>query len=195
MFDMLRNEIIEAQKERTDLLKWKLIVVAGLAGIGFGFFSGATGTYAENLQGNETSHLALSIIPLACLYVDLLCYNLQVRMMIIGLFMQTYRSRNGRTDGEDYCKYEEFCDKNRMAFKLEDWAIEHSTRTISGLIMLSAIPIIQQHNVSPKAWGNAGVYAAIILLSGLSGITLSMIIKNKFIKTIHKAQKKEFTRI
>ena len=189
MFDMLRNEIIEAQKERTDLLKWKLIVVAGLAGIGFGFFSGATGTDAGNLQGNETSHLALSIIPLACLYVDLLCYNLQVRMMIIGLFMQTYRPSNGRTDGEDYCKYEEFCDKNRGAFKLEDWAIEHSTRSISALIMLSAIPIIQQHSVSLKAWGNAGMYAAIILLSGLFGITLSMVIKKQFIKTIHKAQK------
>ena len=55
--------------------------------------------------------------------------------------------------------------------------------------MLSAIPIIQQHNVSLQVWGNVGIYATIILLSGLSGITLSMIIKKKFIKTIHKAQK------
>jgi hypothetical protein len=189
MFEVFRNEIIEAEKERTDLLKWKLIVVAGLGGIGFGFFSNATGNGAGNPQGNETSHLALSIIPLACLYIDLICYNLQVRMIIIGLFIQNYRTSNGGNDSEGYCMYEKFCDNNRGAFKLEDWAMEYSTRFISGFIMLSTIPIIQQHNVMLKPFSNAGIYVIIILFAGLTGITLSVVIKKKFNKIIHKIQK------
>ncbi len=187
VFEGLRNEIIEAEKARIDLLKWKLIVVAGLAGIGFGFFNNAPS--ADNSQGNEISHLALSVIPWACLYVDLLCYNLQIRMIVISLFMQNYRPSDGGNDTEGYCMYEKFCDTIRGAFKLEDWAMEHSTRVISGLIMLSTILIIQAHNVSLTSWSSTGVYAVVILLSGLAAIVLSMIIKRKYIKKIHKAQK------
>lgn len=189
MFEGLRSEIIEAENARVDLLKWKLIVVAGLAGIGFGFFNSATGTDAGNAQGGEISHLALSVIPLACLYVDLLCYNLQVRMIVISLFTQNYRPSNGSNDGEGYCMYEKFCDNIRGAFKLEDWAMEYSTRLISGLVMLSTLLFIQQHNVSLRTWSNAGMYAFFILLSGFSGIILSIVIKKKYIKKIHKAQK------
>jgi len=33
----LRDEIIEAEKARSDFLKWKLIIVSGLGGAGLGF--------------------------------------------------------------------------------------------------------------------------------------------------------------
>ncbi|MEA5414507.1 hypothetical protein [Synechococcus sp. BA-132 BA5] len=188
MLEGLRIEIIEAEKARIDLLKWKLIVVAGLAGIGFGFFSAATGTKDGNTQDNEISHLALSVIPLACLYVDLLCYNLQVRMIVISLFIQSYRSSDGSNDGAGYCMYEKFCDTIRGAFKLEDWAMEYSTRFISGLIVLSTVLFIQQHHVSLRTWTSAGMYATFILFSGVLGMTLSRVIKRKYIKKIHKAQ-------
>lgn len=189
MFEGLRNEIIEAEKARIDLLKWKLIVAAGLAGIGFGLLNTAKGSGDAETQGNEISHLALSIIPLACLYVDLLCYNLQIRMIVISQFIQNYRPGDGVIDAEGYCMYEKFCDRIRGAFKLEDWAMEYSTRVISALIALSFIPICQLHNVRLIPLSSAGVYATLILLSGLSGIILSMIIKRKYNKKVHKARK------
>lgn len=39
MIDKLRDEIIESQKARTDLMKWKLILVAAIGAAGFGIGS------------------------------------------------------------------------------------------------------------------------------------------------------------
>jgi hypothetical protein len=39
MIDKLRDEIIESQKAKTDLLKWKLILVAGIGAAVLGFGS------------------------------------------------------------------------------------------------------------------------------------------------------------
>lgn len=184
MLDGLKTEIVEAEKARTHLLKWKLIVVAGLAGAGFGLFDSATGA-----GGNEISHLALCIIPFACLYIDLLCYNLQVRMLVISLFIQNYKPGNGASEIEAYCMYEKFCDSIRSTFKLEDWAMEYSTRVISGLITLSSMLILLTHRNAPNSWTIPGISSLFILTSGLIGIALSMLIKKKFTKKIHKAQK------
>jgi hypothetical protein len=57
----LREEIIEAEKARTDLLKWKLIIVSGLGAAGLGF------TGQSNVPG---APFVLLLIPGVCLYVD-----------------------------------------------------------------------------------------------------------------------------
>lgn len=38
MIDAFKTEIIEAEKSRTDLLKWKLLIVAALGAVGLGDF-------------------------------------------------------------------------------------------------------------------------------------------------------------
>lgn len=182
MLEGFKTEIIEAEKARIDMLKWKLIIVAALAGVGFGFFNNAA-------TGNEISHFSLAIIPFACLYVDLLCYNLQMRILVISLFIQNYRPANGAMDVEAYCMYEKFCDSIRGAFKLEDWAMEHSTRFISGLISLSSLAILLIHKNALNRWTVPGISSLFIFVSGLIGIALSMLIKHKFTKKVHKAQK------
>ncbi len=35
--DTLRNELIETQKVRSDLMKWKLLIVSGVGGAALGF--------------------------------------------------------------------------------------------------------------------------------------------------------------
>ena len=62
-----RTEIVEAQKGRTDLLKWKLILVAALGALGLGING-----FSKDAKPALSLDLALCLIPLVCVYVDLL---------------------------------------------------------------------------------------------------------------------------
>ena len=91
--ETLRNELIETQKVRADLMKWKLLIVAGIGGAALGFSGGDGG------NPPTSAHLALAIIPLACVYVDLLCRHMSLRNKAIGLFIaagghQSYHLRD-----------------------------------------------------------------------------------------------------
>lgn len=98
--DSLRNEIINAQDSRSDLLKWKLLLVAGLGTAGLGLGSFAKEGNAESIFYPE---LLLCLIPFVCLYVDFLCRHLNLRMSVIGQFL-----RYDPTD--ETCRhYEKFC--------------------------------------------------------------------------------------
>ena len=62
----LRNEIIESQKARTDLMKWKFILVSGLGAAGLGFTGKSDDSTIEHV-----TILVLCCIPFVCAYVDL----------------------------------------------------------------------------------------------------------------------------
>jgi hypothetical protein len=64
--EILRQEIIEAQKIRAELNKWKLLIVSALTAVGLGLTESRSVPYAE---------LVLCGIPFACAYVDLLHYH------------------------------------------------------------------------------------------------------------------------
>lgn len=78
--DTLRIELIESQKVRSYLLKWKLLIISGVGGAALGF--------SGNTSGPRDAHMALAILPIACAYVDLLCWHLSLRNKIIGLFFK-----------------------------------------------------------------------------------------------------------
>ena len=87
----LRDEIIEAEKARTDLLKWKLIIVSGLGGAGLGF------TGQSSVPG---ALYVLLLIPAVCLYVDLMCRHLTLRIMVVGTSCDSKGgTRKGITSG------------------------------------------------------------------------------------------------
>lgn len=94
----LRTEIINAQQVRSDLLKWKLLLVAGLGGASLGF------------SGNQVSgaELALCVIPFVCVYVDLLCRHLNLRNMIIGAFLRRIKPNSSINDNDLNFYYECF---------------------------------------------------------------------------------------
>ena len=98
MLDSLRNEIIEAQKGRLDLLTWKVILVAGLGGIGLGFNIGS------DSQAIVSPHLVLGLILLVCLYVDALCRHLQLRILVISDFL-------------------EYCDENQLPASMKSFVM------------------------------------------------------------------------
>lgn len=111
----LPDEIIEAQKNRSEFLKWKLALVSALGAAGLGLMKEST-----------AGHVALlALIPFVCVYVDLLCSNINLRIILIG--------RHYESQGDSY---EEFVALRRIAFSLEDWALFGSTYFISILLVL-----------------------------------------------------------
>ncbi len=117
----LPEEIIETEKSRSDILKWKLVLVAVLGAVGLGLSGKA-----------NASPLVLAMIPFVCVYVDLLCCNCNIRTIVIG----TYYSISRRDS------YERFVGKHRHAFEMENWALYWSTRLLCGLVVIFGLLLL-----------------------------------------------------
>ena len=115
----LADEVVESQKTRSDFLRWKLILCAALGAAGLGITSGSSSTSLIGL---------LALIPLTCAYVDLLCSNINLRIILIGKYF-----------AKEQDPYESFVGKHRVVFSLEDWALYGSTYVISAILILLAM--------------------------------------------------------
>jgi hypothetical protein len=179
--DELREEILQSERTRSDLLKWKLGLAGTLGALGLGF-SGSS-----NVKDAE---LVLVVIPLVCVYVDLLCLHLTLRIVVIGAFI---RKARGTPEDKLLERYEDFAESARTlavherfgeaakklwpfrgstagrgqisAFALEDWALYLSTSVFS----LSAI------GYGFVALGRSGGIAALFLASGFVGLVATLI--------------------
>jgi len=162
----LRTEIVEAQKARAELFKWKIILVAALGGAALGI--------AGESHGSREYLLALA--PLVCVYVDTLCAHLDLRILIIGAFLRKNSFPRG-SEGYMVRKYEQFVEKVRAAenrsnldpFDLENFALYVTT----GLLSLSVV-----------LWGlfkAAPFWQALLLVSsGLAGFGMSFAVNHRF---------------
>jgi hypothetical protein len=117
--DTLREEALNSQSARSDLLKWKLVLVGALGAVGLGL-AGAADTTGQ-------PDLVLCAIPPVCLYVDLLCRHLSLRILVIG----SYFRFSPEPDASVLRAYETHADELRSAFALEDWAVAWSTLVLS----------------------------------------------------------------
>ncbi len=123
MIEKLREEIIESQKVRTDLLKWKLILVAAIGGTALGIGSGPGASMTN-------SAILFALIPFVCLYVDAICFHNEIRIMAIARFLRTHRPLNSLEK-----QYEDFCKENRSQFQLEGFALLITTLLLSTLVL------------------------------------------------------------
>ncbi|RCJ17542.1 hypothetical protein A6S26_30845 [Nostoc sp. ATCC 43529] len=174
MMEAFKNEIVEAEKGRTDLLKWKLILVAALGAIGLGI-SNPSSTSKPMLS----LHLALCLIPLVCVYVDLLCKHLQMRILVISEFFQYSEYKNNTDEYSCLYLYERFCEQVRSVFNLEDWAQQWSTQFLSVLVIVAALILkLQKTDLF------------VLVFSGICGIIFTLII-DKAYENKRKNLKKE----
>lgn len=145
----LRDEILQAQRQRGQLLKWKLLLVAGLGGAALGL-------------GGETQtsrfHFLLFLVPLFCSYADILCRHLNLRILVIARYLRSAGPAEWRA-------YEEFAAKAREvdAYRMEDWALEYSTRVLCVLIGLFGVCAAEP----PISW--------LLLAAAIFGLALSAI--------------------
>lgn len=181
MLESFKNEIIEAEKGRTDLLKWKLILIAALGAVGLGI-----GGDESRSSSFSSLHLVLCLIPFVCVYVDLLCKHLQMRILVISKFFQIHSSEKPEKEMIDFQAYEHFCENVRSVFNLEDWAQHWSTIMLSILVGCAALlPNIKYEDK----------FALIIfaMLGIIMTIAISINYKNKKINlNEHIAKSKEF---
>jgi hypothetical protein len=155
--DTLRLEAIEAQKNRSELLKWKLLIVAGVSGTALGF-SG---------KGPGSSYLALAILPLCCAYVDLLCWNLSLRIKAIGLFI--LHGSHGSAELRCYERFYREIGQVLPKASLESLALFWSTLIVS----LAVAPVgylAAGWHFRPITW-NSNV--AILCMSSVAGVVLA----------------------
>lgn len=129
--DILRNEIIEAQKVRSDLVKWKLFLVAVL---------GATGLGLKRSEKGLNPELVLCCIPFVCAYVDLLCRHLSLRIKGIGTFLRTVYIKNPKFSV--FKNYEELMQKSRDNIRdnIEKWGFGQNKHSLESIVLkLSSI--------------------------------------------------------
>ena len=158
----LRAEILEAERARSDLLKWKLILVAGLGAVGLGLNPDTTPV-----------PLVLIGIPLVCGYVDLLCRHLILRVHVIGGFLRT-RSRHDDGPAELAWKqalfrdYEEEALAKNAAFDFENWALVWSSAVLS--IAVGGYGLFLDKEA--ERWP--------VFLSGVAGLALTLAVELMF---------------
>ena len=156
----LPDEIIEAQKVRSDLLKWKLALIAALGAAGFGL-----------MEKVSPAPLLLALIPLVSLYVDLLCSNLNLRQVVIGTYF-----RSARQDA-----YETFVHDHRRVFDLEDSALYWSTMTVCLLVAIvgAAFKRPEKFGIPAAMLGPNSAHAAaignVLITSGVLGLLVSVL--------------------
>lgn len=163
--ESLRSEILEAHNARSDLLKWKLVLVAGLGTIGLGLTQ-------------EIGHpIVLIGIPLVCAYVDLLTRHLTLRIHVIGDFLRTPAAETGgaaEPERRFYREYEAFVERKRAAFAFEDWALYLSSILLSlGVAAYGAIQLGTENET-------ARAEEASLLVTGLIGALVAYAIDRSY---------------
>ena len=124
----LRDEIIETEKSRSDLIKWKIILIAatGAAALGVGV----------ELRPDVRAPVALlALVPFLCLYVDAVCFHLDLRILAIAAFLRT------RLPEQDPASiYELEITNEREAFDLESVALRYTTLGLCVLLIILGWP-------------------------------------------------------
>lgn len=164
MIESFKTEIVEAENGRNELLKWKLIIVAALSAVSLSI---GEAFRAQNDKTHSYVHLAVCLIPLVCVYVDLLCKHLQMRILVISRFFQDCQideSSTIKSEITSFKNYEKFCEQVRFVFSLEDWAQTGSTYLICLLVI----------GTSFFKYGTVEFY--IILFSGITGLAITLLI-------------------
>jgi hypothetical protein len=160
-----RNQIVETQKVRSDLMKWKLVLVAGIGTVGLGIQRGDL----------HDPVVVLMLIPLVCIYVDALCAHLSLRIQAIGAFTAEYPARTGDHEGRFAKDYEGFNDELRTqrGLRLESLALHWSTAFASVLSLGLGLLLMSSGSQAPSL---QNLSLAALVVSGILGLTCTILI-------------------
>jgi hypothetical protein len=142
----LRQEIVESQKFRGEMIKWKLVICATLGAIGLGLSGGTNISFSVfgGLEGTNT-FIVLALMPIACVYCDAACLHTNLRIAVIGSYSASDASH------EDY-RYEQFVGKFILAdektpgdvdvFEIENLVISDITKYICFSVMATGFCLL-----------------------------------------------------
>ena len=152
----LRAESIAAQTMRFDLAKFKLVTTAVLGSIAIG---------AGTTSGTEKFPYIMGLIPLVCIYIDLIADSKQIQILVIGAFLKTEKAGI-------FSRYEKYCSdlRSRKNIFIDSYAFYFSTMVLCIAIALLGVGqlfLIEDY---------VSVEVVIEIISGLSGIVLSTLL-------------------
>jgi hypothetical protein len=141
---------------RFDLAKFKLVTTAVLGSIAIG---------AGTTSGTEKFPYIMGLIPLVCIYIDLIADSKQIQILVIGAFLKTEKAGI-------FSRYEKYCSdlRSRKDIFIDSYAFYFSTMVLCIAIALFGIGqlfLIEDY---------VRVEVLIEIVSGLSGIVLSTLL-------------------
>lgn len=196
----LREEILQAQQTRSDLLKWKLGLVGVIGAIGLGLGGSRVSTHAD---------LVLCAVPLVCVYVDLLCRHLSLRILVIGTFLRTDAARPpSEAEAAEWlvCRaYEDHVQTAReldrrlyhrlpkrvqrrlsathTAFALEDGAVTWSTLVLSAALIVYGALVWSGDSADHRLVG------MLFFISGFVGLAASILGRRLYVDKFNRVVK------
>jgi len=190
MSDAFRQEIIENQNARVDLIKWKLIIVAAI--------------FAWSLKNATTSQQlsfwAISLVPFVCLFVDSQCFHINLRTLVIGQFRRKKKAEareENKPDSNDQLEYEEFVHKLRVDGGLKNiFELEQGVLTISTFFLCFCVfawPIVAAFSLHLPlpALNEYGAYACLVF--GVLGFIFSGLLTRRYEELKSKLMKYEYS--
>jgi hypothetical protein len=202
--EKLRDEILQCESTRADLLKWKLAIAGGIGAAGLGFAGSVDLRHAD---------LVLCVVPLVAVYVDLLCRHLTLKMLVIGTFLTQPEPASGLA--EVFAAYEAHAAQAREldvdeqssaaggvdklldwletrfvgrrrgepgAFDLEDWALSLSTVALSLALLGYGIG----YGIVLRSW-----FSVAFVASGAAGLLASAIGNQQYVRRFKAVERLE----
>jgi hypothetical protein len=141
---------------RFDLAKFKLVTTAVLGSIAIG---------AGTTSGTEKFPYIMGLIPLVCIYIDLIADSKQIQILVIGAFLKTEKAGI-------FSRYEKYCSdlRSRKDIFIDSYAFYFSTMVLC--IAISLFGVGQLFLIEDYV----RVEVVIEIISGLSGIVLSTLL-------------------
>jgi hypothetical protein len=127
--ESLRTEIRESEKARIELLRYKLVAVASLAALGFGF-------QIQRDNAKIEFDYVLCIVPFVCAYIDLLCYHNTLRILVIACYLKHH---DDPYEGYIVQLDESYNKGVRHFFNIEDLVLFGSSILLSFLLEIYSI--------------------------------------------------------
>jgi hypothetical protein len=171
--ESLKQELLQSQKTRDDLMKWKLLLVSAIGSVALGFSGQPKLAHPE---------LALCVIPFVCCYVDLLCRNLSIRTKLLSGFLSAELASSPQ---DSTARFEEFyqlfdAKRERKDGALEGLALVRSTWLLCFAVFFVGITnffgsIWHWDNCMLKFWSSLFFWA-----SGIGGWVSSYLVERKY---------------
>ncbi len=128
----LRDELLETQKARTSLTRWKIVIIA------------ATGAAAFKIGGLEfefDNRVLLVLLPVMCVYVDGLIFHYAWRVKEIGYFVPVYSTPGPNweylRDYEVWLRHKKV--REPFKYRIEEFAVAWATYVVCSLVFLAGL--------------------------------------------------------
>lgn len=163
--DSLKQELLQSQKTRDGMMKWKLVLVSAIGAAALGFSQKSPVPHAD---------LALCLIPFACAYVDLLCRNLSIRTKLISRFLSFESERSADSPEARFEAFYAHFDKARRHDALEGLALVYSTVALS--LAIVPVGIVSHFDGAPTCENLTQWPSLLFLTAGAMGLLGSLLV-------------------